>query len=119
MGTIAVTISNTQPVDSTLNEFIVYGTLAFSGTYTANGDVLDLAGFSQLPSNSVPLRVEVYENVPAGTAPTGYQFVFCPGTTQANGQLAIFSTEGTQFSGAYGTTFAGGVAFRAWFQSFN
>ena len=117
MGAIAITISTTVPVDVTQTQIKVHGTLTFSGTYTAGGDVLNLSGFSQIESNSLPIQVEVYETVAAGSTPTGYQFVFCPGTTQANGQLAIFSTQVTQFSGSYGATFACGVTFDAYFPS--
>jgi hypothetical protein len=121
---LTVAISNTQPIDATQNEFIVYGTITPTGSYPANGDTLNLSGFSQIPANALPLWIEVQEIAAAGATPTGYYFVFLPGTTLANGLLAIFTSAGTQFStGAYGSgspSLAGVVfRFRAWFQSFS
>lgn len=109
---ITASVSTTVPVDSTQQTLRVKGTLAFSGNYPANGDTLDLSQLSQFASNPLPnqITVRVFEETPAGTAPTGYQFIFCPGTTLANGKLAIFGTQGTQFvTGAYGAAFTGDV----------
>lgn len=118
---ITVNISSSVPVDSTMTRFLVEGTLTFSGSYVANGDTMSFAGFDQIKSNSVPTRVEVYEQPPTTVVPGGYIFVFSPGTTQANGLLVIFTAQGTQISSTYASNTALAattVAFRAEFLSF-
>lgn len=68
-----------QPVDTTQNEIVAIFKLAFTGSYVANGDALTLSE-SQVPSTRVPSRVEIYEQPPIGTAPTGYSFLWAQGT---------------------------------------
>ena len=110
-----------NPLDKTQQEQIVDGIITLSGSYTANGDTLSFLGLG-INSDQVPNKVEIYEATPAPGPASGYQFVFLPGTNQGNGLMEIFSTEGTQFSGAYGTppfAIAGFVLkFRAWFPLF-
>jgi hypothetical protein len=117
-------LSTTQlpnPTDRTQQQQIVDGTVTLSGSYTANGDTFSFLGLG-INSDQVPNRVEIYEATPAPGPASGYQFVFLPGTNQGNGLMEIFSTEGTQFSGAYGTPpfsitgFA--LKFRAYFTLF-
>ena len=87
---IAVSISPTYAQnDTTQATQIVRGKLTFSGSYTNNGDTLSFANVYGIQSTSVPLRVFVYEQPAAGTAPGGYEYVFCPGTTIANGKLVV------------------------------
>jgi len=87
---IAVTIDQTYAQnDTTQSTQIVRGTLHFTGNYVTNGDILSFANVYGIQSTSVPLRVFVYEAPPAGTAPGGYEYVFCPGTTIANGKLVV------------------------------
>ena len=114
-----VTISSVIPVDATQNEFIVYGTIVLSGSYTTTGDIINFSTFSQIPSNAVPVWIDVTEQPPAGTSPTGYLFIFCPGTTPANGRLAIFNNI-TEFSaGAYSAgLLAAVIKFQMFIQSF-
>jgi hypothetical protein len=117
---IAVTINSVgpSPIDFTAAELIVYGSLVFSGSYPTAGDVMNLSGFDQIKSNEVPLHVEIYEAPPAGTSPTGYTYIFCPGTTLANGQVAIFNGTTQVSAGAYPAGITGAVVqFRAWFQN--
>lgn len=116
---LAVTASTTIPVDATQDELIVQGTLVLTGNYPAHGDTMDLSKLG-VPSNALPYRVEVFEQPPAGTDPSGYQFIFCPGTTQANGVLAIFNGAATAFAtGAYNAGLLAAVlGFRVWFKSF-
>ena len=115
-----ITVSSTIPVDATQNDVVVQGSIVLTGSYPAHGDTLDFSKFSQIPSNAIPDRVEVFEQPPAGTDPSGYAFIFCPGTTPANGVLAIFNGAATPFAtGAYNAGLLAAVlGFRAWFRSF-
>ena len=90
---IAAAIDNTYARnDTTEATQIVRGTLTFSGDYATHGDTLSFANVYGIQSHTVPLRVFVYEAPPAGTSPSGYIYIFCPGTTIANGALTIFTT---------------------------
>jgi len=110
--------SNGLP-DPTAAEAIYQGTLTLSGNYgtgSSHGDTLSFASGSIL-SNSVPNRVEIYEQPAAGTAPSFYSAIFQPGTTIANGAVN-FSLAGTEYT--QGTAYSGAIAtavwkFRAWF----
>jgi hypothetical protein len=71
--------------------------------------------------------VEVWEDPPAGTVPTGYTFTFCPGTTQQNGVLNILGTgaaaggpaqEYTEASAYSAALLAAVLRIRAWFPSY-
>jgi hypothetical protein len=119
-ATINVTFSG---VDQTLNKFVVEGTIVLTGNYggaATHGDTLSFAGFDLIKSNSVPAWVQIQEAPPAGTAPTGYQFGFAPGTTQANGVLTIFTgtTEYTEASPYSAGLLAAVLQFRAEFPAF-
>jgi len=93
-----------NPIDVTLNFFQVYGVLTLTGSYggaSTHGDTLALGGLC--PSNQIPIQVTIWEAPAAGTAPTGYQFGYAPGTTQNNGVLTIFTgtseySEGSAYS---------------------
>ena len=88
-------ITAPQNPDTTGREIIVDGTVALSGSYTVHGDTLNLQQFQDLAKSSqLPTKVEVWEDPAAGTSPTFAQFVFCPGTTQLNGLLAIAAAGG-------------------------
>ena len=115
-----ITISTVIPVDSTQNGFIVYGTIALTGNYPAHGDTLDFSKFSQIPSNAIPIWIDILEAPPAGTDPSGYVYNFCPGTTNANGVLAIFNGAATPFgTGAYSAPLlAAVIKFQAFIPSF-
>jgi hypothetical protein len=107
-ATLTAVVAPHNP-DSSAREIIVYGTIVLSGNYgTANshGDTLNLQQLQDaVKSSQLPTQVEIYEAPPAGTAPSFYQFVFCPGTSQLNGVLSIGSnlTEFTQ-GNAYSTS---------------
>ena len=80
-----------QPVDSMQNEFIAKFQIKFSGVYSAaslHGDLLSLVN-SLLPTSQVPTQVDFYEAPPAGTAPTGYDFTYCPGANLSNGRICV------------------------------
>ena len=119
-------------IDVTQQEFIADGSLTLSGNYGTGSSHGDTVNLSQLgiASDQVPNRVEVFEQPAAGTAATGYVFVFCPGTTQANGVLCILGTgaaaggggqeitEGSAYSGFSPSLNGLVLRFRAWFPKF-
>lgn len=83
-------------LDATQQFFKAYGTITLSGNYggaSTNGDTLDLSPLN-IPGTAV-VSVFVWEAPPAGTAPTGYFFTFCPGTTINNGVLYISQCAGS------------------------
>jgi hypothetical protein len=98
-------------LDATTNTLIVQGTITLTGNYggaATHGDTLNFSTLIGNQSNSIPKYVELWEAPAAGTAPTGYLFLFCPGTTPANGVLCILNnlTEYTQGS-AYNAALLG------------
>ena len=105
--------------DVTNREQFYTGTITLSGNYggaSSHGDTLSFAN-SNIISNSVPIKVEIYEQPAAGTAPSFYTAVYQIGTTIANGAVnfALAGTEYTQAS-AYSGAIASAVwKFRAWF----
>lgn len=120
-ATITATIAPQNP-DTTGREAIFDGTIALTGNYggaSTHGDTLDLTPLYPL-SSQLPTKVEVWEDPAAGTAPTGYMFIFCPGTTQKNGVLNIGNnlTEYTQASAYSAGLLAAALRVRAWFPSY-
>jgi len=82
--------------DTTGRQVIAEGTIALTGNYgggATHGDTLNLTQLGDaLKTSNLPTLVEIWENPPAGTVPTGYAFNYCPGTTLANGVLNILGT---------------------------
>ena len=126
MAATITPITAPQNPDVTEREIIVYGTIALTGNYggaTTHGDTLDLTQFKDLlKSSQLPTKVEVWEDPPAGTAPSFAQFVFCPGTTQANGVLSI-ALAGTELTenqtyATYPTVAAAVLRICAWFPAY-
>ena len=91
-GTPTVIINN-------FNVFEAIVPLTLSGSYpgTAAGDTLSLIGI--VPSNSVPIFVDIQEEPAAGTLASGVVWKFAPGTTQANGALQAFVAGGVTATG--------------------
>lgn len=113
-----------QNPDTTGREIIVDGTIALTGTYggsSTHGDTLDLTQFGDLlKSSQLPTEVDIWEDPSAGTAPSFYQFTYCPGTTQKNGVVSIGSNlvEYTEAS-SYSSALLGAVIrIRAWFPAY-
>jgi hypothetical protein len=80
--------------DSTDATQIVRGTIALTGNYgggATHGDVLNLALYG-VQSNYPPVRVFIYEQPAAGSAPTGYQYEYAVGTNPSNGQLVVLGS---------------------------
>lgn len=106
MSAIAAVTQSQTVNDVTSATQIVRGTVTLSGNYgggATNGDTLSFA-ITGIQSNSVPIRVTIYEQPAAGTAPGGWRAIFCPGTTIANGVVAFFNgtsqlTQGNAYSG--------------------
>ncbi len=93
MAATITQVTAPQNPDVTGRQIIADGTLVLTGTYggaATHGDTLNLQQLSDtLKSSQLPTKVEVWEDPPAGTAPSFAQFVFCPGTLQTNGVLSI------------------------------
>jgi hypothetical protein len=91
-------------IDHTKGYLVVYGSVAVSGSFPNNGDTLDLSQLG-VQSNSVPVSVDFQEATPAANKPAyGANWVYLPGTTQANGVLEAFN--GTTQVTATGATYA-------------
>lgn len=92
---------------------VLTGVVKFTGNYgtaTSHGDVIDLSALSyqgiglQISPGNIPL-VEFFETVPAGTLPSGYNFLYCPGTTLQTCQIAVMNglseyAEGSAYNAA-------------------
>lgn len=115
-------ITAPQNPDTTGREIIIDGTVVLSGSYTVHGDTFNLQQLGDLlKSSQLPTKVNVWEDTAAGTSPTFAQFVFCPGTTQLNGLLAI-AIAGTELTAeTYASAFSSGLPtlrVRAWFPAY-
>lgn len=90
MATAITPLAVLSNPDVTGRQVIADGTVVLTGNYPAHGDTLNLLQLGDaLKTSNLPLEVKVWEDPPAGTDPTFSQFVYCPGTTLANGVLAI------------------------------
>lgn len=122
MATLITPVIAPQNPDVTERQLIVDGTVTLSGSYTPHGDTLHLTQFGDLlKSDQLPLRVQIWEAPAAGTSPTFAQFVFCPGTTQANGLLAIALIGVELTAETYASAFPSGLPtlrIRAWFPAY-
>ena len=122
MVTLSPIIAPQNP-DTTERALIVDGTAVLSGSYTVHGDTCNMQQLGDLvKSSQLPIKVEVWEDPAAGTSPTFAQFVFCPGTTQLNGLLAIATAGGTELTAeTYASAFSSGLPtlrIRAWFAAY-
>jgi hypothetical protein len=124
MAATITQITAPQNPDTTAREIIVDGTVVLTANYggaSTHGDTLNLQQLQDLAKSSqLPTNVQVWEDPPAGTAPTFYQFVFCPGTTQLNGVLSIGSNlvEYTEASAYSAGLLAAVLRIRAWFPAY-
>jgi len=113
-ATITPIIAPQNP-DEKGREVTVDGTIALTGNYgggATHGDTLNLTQLGDLlKSSQLPDKVEIWEDPPAGTVPTGFQFVFCPGTTQSNGVVSILGTGAA--AGGPAQEYAEGTAYSA------
>jgi hypothetical protein len=110
--------------DTTEREQIYQGTLTLSGNYggaSTHGDTLNFSGIPGLLTQSIPLRVDIYQQPASGTAPGNCTGTYCPGTTYANGVVSFANagTELTEGSAYTGATASAVWKFRAWFPSGN
>ncbi len=97
---MAAAVTNQKTTDSTQSTQVLLANVVLSGSYTAGGDTLDLSKYP-CQSHGLARRVFFTEQPTATVAPSGYNFYYQRGTTNANGKLRITSTGGTEFSGAY------------------
>jgi hypothetical protein len=102
-------------------EQLYQGNLTLSGNYggaSTHGDTMSFALPGVLTgAGTVPLRVEVYQQPPSGTAPGNCSAVYCPGTTRDNGVVS-FANAGTELTEASAYTGDASTAvwkFRAYF----
>jgi hypothetical protein len=68
----------------------VTGTAAASGNYSTNGDTLDLSQFPLVAATQAPIQGTAWMD---GLA--GYDYVFIPGSSLANGKVKIFQQGGS------------------------
>lgn len=91
---MAVAITILQ-IDTSEQNVVVTGNFVLTGNYgpgiNGHGDIVNWATVPQIPSNAIPFMVDIVEAPAAGTAPNGYIFQFCPGTTPANGVMTVFN----------------------------
>jgi hypothetical protein len=107
--------------DTTQATQVARGTITLSGNYGTAGSHGDPLSFGLYGIQSHTLiRVFIYEAPAAGTAPTGFQWGFAPGTTIANGKLTCFTgtTEYTQASAYSSGQKAAVLKFEAVFAPF-
>ncbi|MGA8669800.1 MAG: hypothetical protein WB679_07985 [Terracidiphilus sp.] len=91
---MAVVAATPTVIINNFNVFEAIVPLTTSGSYTTGGgDTLNLIGI--VPSNSVPIYVDIQEMPPVGTVASGLEFRFAVGTTQANGKMQVFQTSGS------------------------
>jgi hypothetical protein len=91
---VAISSGNTtfDGIDSSDRLTTIYGTLTPSGSYPAaagGGDALSFASLDFIKSGSPPIRVYILEQPAAGSTPSGYSYVFCPGSSIANGKMVL------------------------------
>lgn len=112
--------TDVSQLDTTREQYIVDGTISYSGSYPTNGDTVD---FSQLgiPSLQPPVRIEIYEATTAANKPAyGAYFIYLPGSTLANGVVEIFNGTTQVGTATYSSIFGTipvVLRFRAWFKS--
>ena len=101
--------------DTTQSTQVVRFPITLSGNYggaSTHGDTLDFGTVYGIQSQSVPIRVFVYQQPAAGVAPGNASAVFCPGTTIHNGVVS-FANAGTELTG--GSAYTGAASTAAWF----
>jgi hypothetical protein len=81
------------------------------GTSGSHGDTLDFGKVYGIQSQSVPIRVFVYQQPAAGTAPLVCSAYFCPGTTIHNGVVSFWNGT-TELTG--GSSYTGAAASAVW-----
>lgn len=117
-------IATVTNVDTSNSHFIVKGTIALTGSYPGTpGDTLNFTTASQaavnpFSSTQVPDDVRIYEAPAAGTSASGLSYVFAPGTTQANGQLQVFSGTSQAGNVTYSSLAIQNLSFTAWIKKF-
>jgi hypothetical protein len=91
MAAVAKANKSLPIADTTQGTQIVRGTITLSGVYggaSTHGDTLSLAVYPT-QSPKTPLAVFIYEQPAAGTAPSGYSFLYGAGTNASNGVLIV------------------------------
>jgi hypothetical protein len=108
-------------VSNVFNSFRAVGPITTAGNYVTNGVTLDLTPLltNGVLSNSLPDFVEIIENPASGQTGSGANWVYALGTTNANGKVIGYSSQGSQLAQ---TSFAGfgvnGLTYRAQYPKF-
>lgn len=90
----------TDGSDTTQKMVYIFGTLSFSGNYTAGGDTLDFTTiFDLVKTDYQPIRVMV-------EASSGYLFAFVQGGSFNNGKLKVWFPPGSGGLELNGTSYA-------------
>jgi hypothetical protein len=117
MITIGALAGGQAQNDTTQATQIVRAPITLSGNYGSSsptdthGDTLSFSGVFGIQSNSIPIRVFVYQQPASGTAPGNCTGVYCPGTTANNGVIS-FANAGTELT--RGSAYAGAAASAVW-----
>ena len=90
-------------ISKTLDRIIVDGTITLAGSYTTNGVTLDLSHLG-IPSNGKPTVFYAWSTVAQGAAIVIENYVYVPGTSQANGMLQIGVAGAEMAATAFATT---------------
>lgn len=115
MAIAAAIAGNYALNDTTQATQIVRLKLTLSGNYggaSTHGDTLNFASVYGIQSSSVPIRVFVYQQPPAGTAPLVCSGTYCPGTSINNGVISFFNGT-TELTG--GSAYTGAAATAVWY----
>lgn len=103
--------------DTTQATQVVRFPITLSANYGAtsptdtHGDTIDFGKVYGIQSQSVPIRVAVYQQPASGTAPGNCTGVFCPGTTIHNGVIS-FANAGTELT--RGSAYTGAASTAVW-----
>ena len=85
---MAAAVTNQKTTDSTQSTQVLLANVVLSGSYTAGGDTLDLSKYP-CQSHGLARRVFFTEQPTATVPPSGYNFYYQKGTTNANGKIRI------------------------------
>jgi hypothetical protein len=119
MATTITPLAVLSNPDVTNRQVIADGTIAFTGAYTTGGDSINLLQLGDsLKTSNLPLKVEIWEATPSGSTPTFDQFVYLPGTTLANGLIAIANGGAQIAAGAYTGLLTATVRIRVYAPSY-
>lgn len=116
MSTVATLDKANWNPDDTKAEFISQWTIVLTANYgggATHGDTLAFLSNKIKSWRGIPLRVEIYEQPPAGTSASGFSFNYSPGTTASNGVMQVFGTPAAGGATVPNTEYTQGAAYSA------